>query len=239
MYLSFLIYLIIAFAALIAYLLKKIDIPGALAGTVLATFVWQAGGHSSLFALFSFFVLGTLATAHGRKKKNAWLVDQPNHGKRGIFNVLGNGGMATIISIEACFITPHPEAQVPVLIISCFAVACSDTFSSELGSLYGKKYINICNLHSAKRGADGAISLAGTMFGLFGSVLIALGMLPFGYRAKTLAVVAIAGLAGNLADSVLGATLQQKKYLNNHGVNFFATFLGCLVAYGLMQLLRA
>jgi uncharacterized membrane protein len=43
----------------------------------------------------------------------------------------------------------------------------------------------------------------------------------------------VAGTAGNLADSVLGATLERRGVLDNNTVNFLNTLTGALVAGGL------
>jgi len=85
------------------------------------------------------------------------------------------------------------------------------------------------NFKKGKRGDDGVISLEGTLFGILGSVLIAIlfGTLMSNY--SVILPITIAGFAGNLMDSYLGATLQRKGWINNHFVNFlntaFAAFL--------------
>jgi uncharacterized membrane protein len=48
--------------------------------------------------------------------------------------------------------------------------------------------------------------------------------------------VLLAGAIGNLADSVLGATLERSRYLSNDAVNFLNTLLGALSA-GLLSCL--
>jgi uncharacterized membrane protein len=47
-------------------------------------------------------------------------------------------------------------------------------------------------------------------------------------------VVIISGTAGNLFDSVLGATLERKGYIKNNLVNFLNTVFAALVAYLLL-----
>ena len=51
----------------------------------------------------------------------------------------------------------------------------------------------------------------------------------------TVAVVAAAGVAGTLADSVLGATLERRGLLDNEGVNFASTLCGALAGAGLAE----
>ncbi|HEY9245429.1 MAG TPA: DUF92 domain-containing protein [Candidatus Methanoperedens sp.] len=42
--------------------------------------------------------------------------------------------------------------------------------------------------------------------------------------------VVAGGFIGTNIDSVLGATFQQKGYLSNNGVNFFATISGAIIS---------
>jgi uncharacterized membrane protein len=82
---------------------------------------------------------------------------QENEGKRSIRNVLANGGVAGILSFIA-FILPEYHFTLFTMAIASFAVACSDTLSSELGNVYGRNYFNIISWKSAPRGVDGAVS---------------------------------------------------------------------------------
>ncbi|MCK5704029.1 MAG: DUF92 domain-containing protein, partial [Cyclobacteriaceae bacterium] len=45
---------------------------------------------------------------------------------------------------------------------------------------------------------------------------------------KRMLIITVSGFSGNILDSVLGATLQQNGYINNHQVNFLATLFGSL-----------
>ena len=64
-----LIFIVILTAAIAAYALKKIDLGGAVAGIILAMFIWLGVGYAGLIALACFFVLGTFATSWGKSKK--------------------------------------------------------------------------------------------------------------------------------------------------------------------------
>ena len=81
-----------------------------------------------------------------------------------------------------------------------------------------------------ERGLDGIVSFAGLGFGLLGSLLISSVALLFSQNLYAMISIASAGFLGNITDSVLGATLQQRGLLNNHQVNFLATLSSALVA---------
>jgi uncharacterized protein (TIGR00297 family) len=202
--------------------MKKLDLKGTLTGSILAFVIWFGSGKLALASLAVFFVLGTLASSWGKKKKYALKLAQENDGKRGIMNVLANGGAAGIISILAIAFPDHQHIFA-IMAASSFSAACSDTLSSELGNVYGKKYFNIVTLKNTTRGLDGGVSIQGFLFGAVGSASIGALTILFSLAWSSFAIVAISGFIGNVIDSVLGATLQQKGKLSNHGVNFWAT----------------
>jgi uncharacterized membrane protein len=49
--------------------------------------------------------------------------------------------------------------------------------------------------------------------------------------SQNFAWIVVAGTAGNLADSYLGATLERKQLLSNDAVNFLNTAIAALIAY--------
>ena len=148
--------------------------------------------------------------------------------------MLGNGGVAGILSLLAIFFPEH-QRSIQLMVTASFATACSDTFSSEFGNIYGRNYYYITNFKTALRGADGAISVQGLAFGLVGSISIAASSGIFHEEQEKIWLIAFSGLSGNLFDSFLGATLQRKKYLNNHHVNFGATLFGSILYLALSQ----
>lgn len=215
-------------SALVGYSLKRIDFLGAITGIVLAFFIWYGGGEECLMALFLFFIFGSIASSWKLDIKNHHKLAQENDGKRSISNVFANGGVAGILS--ACsLLIPEGENIIKFMIIASFATACSDTFSSEFGNIYGKKYYNIISFKQENRGVDGAVSFGGLLFGLIGSSLIAISTLLFQFDLTAVILIFICGLLGNLFDSILGASFQKDGYLNNHQVNFWATLFGSMM----------
>lgn len=218
------------------YLFNKIDRYGAFAGSIIAVTVWIGTGAAGILSLFLFFIIGTTASSWKKDVKSQDHLAQENEGKRSTSNVMANGGVAFVISVVAILV-PHLREWCMLMVVASFATACSDTLSSELGNVYGKKYYNILTLKTDIRGLDGVISVSGLLFGLAGSFAIASCVLLFRNHYVMFVIIATSGFFGNLVDSILGATLQQKGHLNNHSVNFFATMSGAIFAISLYLIL--
>lgn len=214
------------FLATVSYLLKKVSLSGAIAGGTISFLLLC--NHWVNFILFGlFFVLGTLATKWKFEQKQQLKLEQENNGIRNWIHAFSNGGVPAICSL---LVILFPKLEILTFAATAaIAAALSDTLSSEFGNVYGKKYIDILSFSKGKRGDDGVISLEGTLVGLVGSALIATvcGILINDY--SVIFPISIAGFAGNIIDSYLGATLQRKGWINNHFVNFINTAFAAFI----------
>lgn len=216
---------LIFLAAFTAIQLRKIDLPGAVAGILVAHIIWLGSGHQTLLGLLVFFIAGTAATSWRKTSKAMMNLDQERDGLRGIVNVLANGGAAAIFSAMA-LLFPWYENYLAMMALAGLATVCSDTLSSELGNIYGSRYYDILSFKKGQRGVDGIVSNEGLCFGIAGSVIVATCMFIGHGNLKLFLAVSISGVFGNLIDSVLGATLQRRGIINNHLVNFIASLCG-------------
>ncbi|MES2265922.1 MAG: DUF92 domain-containing protein [Bacteroidota bacterium] len=225
------IFIIILIAASYAsYKTGKLTPGGAIIGGVVALLIYWGTGYTGIAMLTIFFVLATFATSHNKGRKN-----HQHPEKRDVRQVLANGGLPALLGMLA-IIFPDNALLATVFIAAAFASATADTLSSELGMVYGKRFYNIITLKPDKKGRDGVISLEGTLIGLVGSAAIAcVYSLKFGWDGMFLNIL-IAGTIGNVADSVLGATVERKGYVNNNEVNFLNTFTAVTVSCLLLLL---
>ncbi|SMR58725.1 unnamed protein product [Zymoseptoria tritici ST99CH_1E4] len=156
-------------------------------------------------------------------------------GPRSYVQVFANSGLACIlIALHAYLLnsTPFISSQLgiaagphfpaltkllPIGIVAQYAAVAADTFSSELGILSKQQpFMVTAPWKKVPKGTNGGITIDGLKYGALGSSMLtfvaslALYLLPphgqMNPRASILLIVA--GLAGSVIDSVLGALVQ-------------------------------
>ena len=210
----------------------KLTIPAVWTGGALGLLIYLGTGFLGLGLLALFFGLGTAASAWKVADKRRLGLAEANKGRRTAGQVLANAGVAGLLGCYA-WLYPAHAPLCRLLLAGSFAAATADTLASELGNIYGRRYVNILTFKPDQRGLDGVISLEGTLLGLAGTALVAADYcLVYGWL-PAFWVLLVAGTVGNLSDSVLGATLERRRYLPNDAVNFLNTLIGALTAAGL------
>ena len=211
---------------------RKLTTAAAATGGALGLLIYLGSGFAGLALLALFFGLGTAASGWRVADKRRLGLAEENRGRRTAGQVVANAGVAGLLSLLAWRYPPAaPLAH--LMLAGSFAAATADTLASELGNVYGRHYYNILTLRPDARGLNGVVSLEGTVLGLAGTaVLAAAYCLGFGW-GPAFGWLLVAGTAGNLTDSVLGATLERRGLLSNNAVNFINTLTGALVAGGL------
>jgi uncharacterized protein (TIGR00297 family) len=127
-------------------------------------------------------------------------------------------------------ITTRQEHAFLVAFVAAFAEAAGDTVSSEVGQWLSPRAYLITSFRAVAAGENGGVSLAGSIAGLAASgLIITLGWLLGLTGAGGAAIALAAAVAGNLFDSLLGATLERRALVTNGIVNFAGTaFAGAL-----------
>jgi uncharacterized protein (TIGR00297 family) len=165
--------------------------------------------------LLTFFITSSgLSRAFKDRKQNLNEKFSKGH-ERDAGQVFGNGGLATLFAGLHAF---YPESIIPwVGFAASLAAVNADTWATELGVLNPTHPRLITDLRKrVEKGTSGGISLWGTGASLLGSSVIAfLAILLSPIGTLTTAhwlLITLAGLAGSLFDSLLGATVQAMYY---------------------------
>ena len=184
--------------------------------------------HTALVPVLTVFLLAYLATRLGREGKERL-------------------GVAAIVSSEPVqswligfgWFSRAAVAPMPLFAVglAALAEAAADTVSSEVGQVLGGRPRMLTTLRLVEPGTDGGVSLIGTLAGVAAAVLVAIaGSLALG-GGRTIFCISCAGAVfGLFFDSLLGATLERRGWLNNDAVNFLSTASAAGFALGVMAI---
>ncbi len=258
---------------LLAYRRRSLSRSGVVGAIITGTTTVGMGGWSWGLALIFFFLSSSLLSHFRAAEKARTATDKFSKGsQRDFAQVAANGGVATLLALAYGFSTPgRTRTLLQAGYIGTLATATADTWATELGVLSTQPPRLITNWQVTTPGTSGGITPLGTGAAALGAC--ALGsvfwLLQGARRAQAgLPLLAlVAGMAGSLADSLLGATLQAMYYcpvcaketeqrihrcgtrtlfvrgqtwVDNDVVNFSTTLFGGLVAIGLsIPFLRA
>jgi len=231
---------------------------GALAAIGVGTSVTVGGGVGWAVPMVGFFVASSALSALGRQRKVALMDIVERGAERNWTQVLANGGVASGLALLSA-VQPRRARPLALAAFGSIAAAAADTWATELGVLSPRPPRLITTGQLVPPGTSGGVTRVGMLGGLAGAgwvALLAAPVLPRP-RAHSLLVLTIAGWAGMMVDSLLGATLQVVRWcprcqrpterrihrcgtpthyqrglpwLDNDLVNLVATATGALVA---------
>lgn len=200
----------------------------------LGVLLWATLGSSGWALCVMYLVAGTIVTKVGKAEKESLGIAEGRGGSRGPENVWGSAAAGALCAVGSVLL-PQGALTLKVGYVASLATKLSDTFASEIGKAFGKTTYLITSFKQVPRGTEGAVSLEGTLAGVAGSLIIALGgwgLLLCGPLGVVLATIS-AFVATN-CESVIGATLQGKvPWMTNEVVNFINTLIGAVLAMGL------
>lgn len=255
-----------AAAGLLGYWRGSLSRSGVAGALIVGTLTFGLGGWAWGLLLGTFFVSSSLLS-HFREAEKRQLAEKFDKGHRRDFGqAMANGGVGAAIALLN---TLKPSAAWFPFFVGVISTVNADTWATELGTLSRRRPRLITTGQVVEIGTSGGVSRLGTFVSLLGGVFIGLaagaGRARRNRRGRMAFVGGLAGLAGSLFDSLLGATVQQIYYcdhcqketerrshkcghatrpirgwswLNNDLVNLFASLVGGVVAVALWAYLR-
>lgn len=251
---------------LVAYKRRSLSRSGIGGAIATGTATFGLGGWSWGLSLIFFFVSSSLFSHFRAHDKEQAAADKFSKGsQRDISQVFANGGLAALLALGYGLIRSHSVRRIfRAGFTGAIATATADTWATELGVLSTATPRLITTGKPVAPGTSGGITLLGTTASALGAISSGLVFWLLQRCQKTFAILPllalVSGLAGSLADSFLGATLQAMYYcptchketerpihscgtkttplrgipwFNNDVVNFIATLSGGLIAAGL------
>lgn len=217
----------VVFAALARWV-RGVTGGGAIAGAGICCLLYLGGGLGAFLTLVSVFALTWLSTRLGYRRKERLGTAERLDG-RTAWQVLAN--LAVAAGCAGLSAITHSKAVFLLAVSAALSEAAADTVSSEVGQARSADARLISNWSVVPAGTNGGVSWIGTVAGIAAAALVSLvsmrtGLIPF----KWLGVSIVGAVAGMLADSFLGAFLEQRRVLNNDAVNFLGTLIAAGVA---------
>jgi uncharacterized protein (TIGR00297 family) len=230
-----------------------------LLGVLSATASWGAAT-----TLVAFFVAADLVTRwRSEDKVRLMIASVPQAKLRDATQVFANGAAFVLFALLAL---KHPNPRWTYAALGALAAASADTWATEIGTIWGGTPRSLTTWRPMNRGMSGGVTAVGTLASVAGALFVALvGALAFGLHDwRSVAVVAAAGIAGALVDSLVGDTVQTKRWcdrcrewterrvhpcgyrtkhrhgiiwLSNDFVNFICTGAGAVAAVAIARLL--
>ena len=213
------------------YLHRILDKSGVVSGIIVGTLIIFLLPIEWFAPFIALFFIGGLTAKYKYDEKEIMGIAERKEG-RSVKNILANCGAAFVCVL--LYALNNNPAYDPVFLagyLCALTTAASDSAAAEIGQLSGKRPILITTLKPVKTGTDGAISLLGEITGLIVAMAVAIIPLILGveHGINYFIIGTIVGFLGCHVDSLVGATLELRGTVGNHGTNLIATTSGAII----------
>ena len=193
----------------LAWRARALTASGALAAVTLGA-VCAAAGWSWAALLIAFFLTSTGLGHVGRDRRarrTGGIVAKG--GARDARQVVANGGVFGLAAL-GWLVDPSPTWL--AVGGGALAAAASDTWATEIGSLARGSPRHVITWQRVPPGTSGGVSLPGTLASIAGALLIAGLAAISGWPRSVILATVVGGIAGSAADSLIGGTLQVRRW---------------------------
>ena len=214
-----------------AYNRRLMTLPATIASAIAACVIGICGNLWWEIAMILFPAFSFVATKSHLDEKEALGVQEGVKGCRALPNILGVILFPTMISVIFC-LTDSADLELTIAFLSALAVSTADTLSSELGVRDPKVYM-ITTGKPCERGMNGGVSRYGLLVSTIGCGIFAfLGyVIIFQEIGLIFLVPWIAGVFGNVIDSVEGAVFENRGLMSKYTVNMSSSLIGAIAGF--------
>jgi len=164
--------------------------------------------------LLLFFFSASFLSKLGRTRKSKLSDYAQKSNQRNAWQILANGSVPTLLLI----VWFYSQASIFILLfLTSVIAATADTWATEVGVLSKSAPRSILSFKKVSKGISGGVSILGTAAAFSGALIVAIfGLLIFSvflsfqFTFRDLLLITIIGLAAQIFDSILGASLQAK-----------------------------
>jgi len=218
------------------YIARTVTIPGALCGAIIGTTVVVTCGWGGWGLLLATFALAVISSRLGLRRKIQLGIAEGKGGRRGAGNAIANTGVAAVAATLGALSYATDASR--LAFVTALAAGGSDTVASEIGKAWGRRTVLVPTFARVPPGTSGAISAEGTVAGLLGASALAVfgaavSLIPW----SMVLVVVLGATIGSFAESLMGATLEERGVVNNDVLNFVNTAIAALAAVSLIKAL--
>jgi uncharacterized protein (TIGR00297 family) len=181
---------------------------GAVAGVILGTIAIAAGWSWGVLLLSLFASVALLSRFRAAEKARRVGSIVEKGGERDAAQIVANGAVFTIAALGS-LIAPAPGWY--AIAAGAVAFSAADTWATEIGTLSGADPYSVVTGRRIPTGTSGGVSLPGSIAALAGALFVATEAKFAGWPISFTGV-ALGGMIAAFADSLLGATIQERRW---------------------------
>jgi uncharacterized protein (TIGR00297 family) len=185
-----------------------LSVSGTLAAAVIGALAVLAGWDWALLLVVYFATSSAISRfgADRKARRTASVVQKA--GARDASQVLVNGSVFALAAVGE-LVHPHPLWR--AIGAGALAASAADTWATEIGTWIGGTPRSAWNWRRVAPGTSGGMTTAGTVAMLGGAIVVAVVVYASHWGQGHAIAAFVGGLSGAVADTVIGATLQERR----------------------------
>lgn len=246
----------------VAYRARSLSKSGGVGALVVGTSACAAGWNWAIVLLAFFLSSSGLSRWRKSAKDVATRSTVEKGGARDAWQVFANGGLFALGAIGEAVRHDHRWS---IVALGALAASTADTWATEIGAAIGGTPRTVFGWREVPPGTSGAVSATGTLAMCGGAVFLSVAAWGAGFPAWVVWPTIVGGIGGALADTVAGATVQERWWcpececatertvhdcgtrttraggvagMTNDAVNLTSTVFGALVAFVWWRMLQ-